>query len=146
MSAGITTGAPNPTLLDDTVAYTKVAAGRNVVGAYDVNNKLHIVPYISRPINLPAGITDIFNIKTDDTYRYLFALASNEITNNNSNLFAVSASTSPLITAYWYVFGGLAYTSSPTTWAYTYTNPAGIKAKFKDYIPGLNPPILLKDN
>ena len=146
MSAGSTAGVPNPTLIDDTVAYTKVAASRNVLGAYDVNNKLHISPYISRPINLPAGITDIFNMKTDDYYGYLFALASNEIANNNSNLFAVSASivSNSLVTAYYY--GGVSYTSSPTTWAVNYTNPVGIKAKFKDYIPGLSPPILLKDD
>lgn len=144
MSASITRGAPNPTLIDDTVAYTKVAAGSNILGAYDVNNKLHISPYISRPINLPTGITDIFNMKIDDYYQFLFALASNEITNNNNNLFAVSAIGSPVITAYYY--NGIPYTSSPTTWAYGYTNPVGIKAKFKDYIPGLNPPILLKDD
>jgi alpha-tubulin suppressor-like RCC1 family protein len=145
MVAGNTTGAPNPTLLDDTVAYTKVAACNNVLGAYDINNKLHINPYISRPINLPAGVTDIFNLKTDNSGSgYLFVLASNEIANGNNNLFAVSAGTSPLITLYY--AAGVAYTSAPTAWANGYTIPLGIRPKFKDYIPGLNPPILLKDD
>lgn len=144
MNSGNTTGVPNPTLLDDTVAYTKVTSCRNVIGAYDINNKLHINPYISRPINLPAGVTDIFNMKADENYQYIYCLASDELGVGN-NLFSVAATTTPLVTTYW--FSNIPYSSSASTWAYNYAvNQANIRPKFKDYIPALNPPILLKDD
>ena len=148
MSAGATTGAPNPTLLDDTVAYTKVASCRNIVGAYDVNNKLHINPYISRPINLPTGITDITNMKADEGY--LFCLANNELS-IGSNLFIVPPTIAPVISPYYFYNGSYTYASevsaNPTRFAYNYTvAQSNVKPKFKDYIPSMNPHILLKDN
>jgi alpha-tubulin suppressor-like RCC1 family protein len=130
MIAGNTTGAPNPTLLDNTVAYSKVVANRNVVAAYDINNHLHINPYISVPLVLPTAITDITNMKADGGS--LFFLANNELSNFN-NLCNLPSSANPVISSYTIFYPG-------------YTNPSNIKPKFKDYIPSASPPILLKDD
>jgi alpha-tubulin suppressor-like RCC1 family protein len=146
--AGNTTGAPNPILLDNTVAYSKVAACRDVIGAYDINNKLHINPLISRPLSLPIEITDITNMKADAGY--LFCLANNNLS-RGSNLFIVRTEQSPIISPYYY------YSSNSTYANEVSTNPNGFSAnysvaqsnvrpKFKDYIPSMNPPILLKDD
>jgi len=142
MYSGNTAGAPNPTLIDDSVAYSKVAACRNVIGAYDVNNKLHINPYISRPISLPTGMTDIYNIKADENY--LYCLASNDLSNNNNNLFMLGNSTNPQPLAYYI---SVVYSVYADKWAAGYTvAQSNIRPKFKDYIPSLNPQILLKDD
>lgn len=144
-NTGNTTGSPNPTLIDNSIAYTKVSACRSVIGAYDINNKLHMTPYIHIPRDLPVGVTDVTNLKAEDN-NYLYCMVNNEPI-NASNIFMMNAPS--IINVSYSDYNNTtvynANTSTSSLWGTNSLAPVGVRPKFKDYIPN-TPIIFLKDD
>jgi alpha-tubulin suppressor-like RCC1 family protein len=110
----------NPTLIDNSVAYTRLAANGTILIGYDINNKLHINPNFNTPRNLPLQWNNISNILlgTNSAAQGAVILTDNYTSVSVNNIALITAAATPL----YYEYGA---TSLTTTYSSTSAKPWG---------------------
>jgi alpha-tubulin suppressor-like RCC1 family protein len=135
-------GTINPVLIDNSVAYTKLAASNSILIGYDVNNKLHINPNFNIARELPNGWNSISEILlgiNTSTQGAVILTNDYDIQNNQNNIAMMRAING---TTY-YEYGASSTTTARNTtssWGTGASIPQNdgqivLKAKFKNVIP-----------
>jgi alpha-tubulin suppressor-like RCC1 family protein len=138
---GLTSNTVVPVLVDNSVAYSKLAANNSLLIGYDVNNKLHINPNFNVARDLPVGwnnISDILLGTNTATTQGAVILTDNYTSNTNIAMMLTIATLTSSATYYQYGANNanILWTSNTTTpWGNGTTAPVNVRAEFKNVIP-----------
>jgi len=138
-----------PVLVDNSTAYTKLAANGTMLIGYDINNKLHINSNFSTARNLPTGWNNITEIIPGSNTAAQGTLIMTDNYTSANNIAMITAGTTPVYNQYGIAAGTL--WTNTTTWGTGLTAPSTpipIRSDFKYATPDLSTGywLVLKDD